>query len=272
MVAFHEKSLDDRTIGDALRAAREERGETYEDIERATRISKKFVAALETGDLKVLPEPVYARKFVRALALHYGIDPDAAAEGVMRELAVASENHAARHPVNFVEGRSLMATPKLFKTLLIAGGFLAVLIYFGASVVRILTPPKVTLRSPHDAEVFQSGRVVLEGDTEPGVDLAVNGETVPIGQDGSFSDVLTLPPGVSDLRLSAKKKHSRESQIFLKVVVDEPAVDASASATPEVTDSASDIPATTPAPKPKPKPKPEPEPETPTEDASSTPA
>src|SRR5438876_10001362 len=116
MVAFHEKSLDDRTIGETLRAARESRGETVEDVERETRVGKKYVAALEAGELSVLPEPVYARKFIRALALHYGIDPDAASEGLMRELAVSSEERTTRHPVNFVEGRSLMAAPTLFKT------------------------------------------------------------------------------------------------------------------------------------------------------------
>jgi hypothetical protein len=53
------------------------------------------------------------------------------------------------------------------------------------------------------------------------VDLAVNGEPVLIEADGSFKDVLNLPSGVSHLRVIAKKRHSHEREILLKVVVEE---------------------------------------------------
>ncbi|WKZ28678.1 MAG: helix-turn-helix domain-containing protein [Patescibacteria group bacterium] len=231
MVAFQEKSLDDRTIGEALRAAREERGETLEDVERVTHVSKKYIAAVENNDLKKLPEAVYTKKFVRALASHYGLDPEAAAESLLKEVSAGAGALAVQRPVNYVEGRSLVASPILLKSVLIAVAFVGILGYFAFSVRSILKPPSVTLYSPHDDQVFSTGRVVLEGQTEREVDLAVNGEPVSIEADGSFKDVLNLPPGVSTLRLIAKKKHSREQEIFIKVVIDEPKELGSASGT-----------------------------------------
>jgi cytoskeletal protein RodZ len=255
MVAFQEKSLDDRTIGEALRWAREERGESLEDVERATRVGKKYVAALEANDLKTLPEPVYAKKFVKALAAHFGLDAGAAAENLMKEMAVAAGVSTADRPVNFIEGRSLVVTPALFKSGLIAAVFLAIVGYFAFSVNNILKPPSVTLYSPRDQQVFATGRVVLEGVTEPEVDLEINGESVPIQQDGSFKDELNLPPGVSDLRLTAKKPHSRENQIFLKVVVEgAPAIVSATSTDQTAAPEATATPIVAPAPKPKPKP------------------
>lgn len=232
MVAFQEKALDDRSIGETLRAAREERGETVEDVERVTHVGKKYVIALESNDLSRLPEPVYAKKFVRALAKHYGIDPEAAADALLKEMAVAADVPVAGRPVNFVEGRSLAAQPILFKSVALAALFLGIVAYFGFSVHAILKPPDVTLYSPRDGQVFASGRVVLEGLTEPEVDLAVNGEPVLIEGDGSFKDVLNLPFGVSHLRVIAKKRHSREQEILLKVVVEEPKPTESATTTP----------------------------------------
>lgn len=228
MVAFQEKALDDRTIGEALRAAREERGESLEDAERLTHVGKKFVAALEAGELDKLPEPVYAKKFVKALARHYGLEPDVAAECLMREMAVASETSPASRPVNFVEGRRIASQPIMFKTELMLVLFVGILGYFGYSVHAILKPPAITLYSPHDDQVFVGGRVVLDGLTEPESDLSVNGEPVLIDADGSFKDILNLPPGVSHLRIVAKKKHSREREILLKVVIEEPRAVASA--------------------------------------------
>ena len=171
---------------------------------------------------------------MKALAAHFGIDQEAAAENLLREMAATGEKPAADRPVNFIEGRSLMVTPATFKSWLIAAVFLAIVGYFGFSVNAILKPPSLTVYSPHDEQVFPTSRVVLEGVTEPEVDLEVNGEPVAIEQDGSFKDVLNLPPGVSNLRLTAKKKHSRENQVFLKVVVEGTPAIISATATDEV--------------------------------------
>ncbi len=222
MVAFQEKKLDDRTIGEVLRAAREERGESVEDVERVTHVGKKYIAALEANDLKKLPESVYARKFVKVLADHYGLDPETASETLLKEMTAGAGAMTTRHPINFVAGRSLVSAPILFKSVLIAVAFVGIIGYFAFSVRSILKAPKVTLYSPHDDQVFPTSRVVLEGVTEREVDLSVNGEPITINADGSFKDVLNLPSGVSNLRLIAKKKHSRENQIVLKVVIDTP--------------------------------------------------
>lgn len=251
MVAFQQKDLDDRSIGEALRAAREERGESVEDVERLTHVGKKFVHALESNDLKKLPEPVYAKKFVKALAKHYGIDPEAASDALLKEMAVSVEAPARGRPVNFVEGRSLVASPILFKSAALGVVFLAIIGYFAYSVNAILKPPKVTLYSPHDDQVFADNRVVIEGLTEPEVDLFVNSEPVLIEADGSFKDMLNLPPGVAHLRIIAKKRHSREREILLKVVVEAPKGPASATATEEtpLPAEATSTPPVAPAPK-----------------------
>jgi len=253
MVAFQEKDLGDLSIGETLRVAREERHESVEDVERLTHVGKKFVHALESNDLKKLPEPVYAKKFVKALAKHYGIDPEAASDALLKEMAVSVGAPAAGRPVNFVEGRSLVSSPILFKSAAVGVLFLAIIGYFAYSVNAILKPPKVTLYSPHDDQVFANNRVVIEGLTEPEVDLSVNSEPVLIEADGSFKDILNLPPGVSHLRIIAKKRHSREQEILLKVVVEEHDVPASATSSAEV-DPPTEATTTPAVPAPKPKP------------------
>lgn len=63
-------------IGAQLRAAREARGLTLQDIEQATRIRVKYLRALEEGNFEVLPETVYVRGFLKAYAREVGLDPD----------------------------------------------------------------------------------------------------------------------------------------------------------------------------------------------------
>lgn len=61
-------------LGKALSEARTARGLTLHDIERDTRISQKYLKALEEGMLDVLPAPVYARAFMRTYAQYLGMN------------------------------------------------------------------------------------------------------------------------------------------------------------------------------------------------------
>ena len=61
-------------LGNALVEARKARGLTLRDIERDTRISTKYLQALEEGHLEALPAPVYARAFMRTYAQYLGLD------------------------------------------------------------------------------------------------------------------------------------------------------------------------------------------------------
>jgi hypothetical protein len=62
-------------IGYRLIRAREARGLTLEDAERDTRISRRYLHALEDEQFEVIPAPVYARGFLRSYAQYLGMDP-----------------------------------------------------------------------------------------------------------------------------------------------------------------------------------------------------
>ncbi|HEU4759556.1 MAG TPA: helix-turn-helix domain-containing protein [Dehalococcoidia bacterium] len=62
-------------LGETLRRARLERGITFEDAERVTRIPRKYLEALEQENFGILPAPVYARGFLRSYAGYLGLNP-----------------------------------------------------------------------------------------------------------------------------------------------------------------------------------------------------
>jgi cytoskeleton protein RodZ len=61
-------------LGKALTQARTARGLTLTDVERDTRISSKYIQAIEEGQFETLPAPVYARAFVRTYAQYLGLN------------------------------------------------------------------------------------------------------------------------------------------------------------------------------------------------------
>ena len=55
-------------LGKTLSQARVARALTLEDCERDTRISKRYLDALEREDWRSFPAPVYSRAFLRTYA------------------------------------------------------------------------------------------------------------------------------------------------------------------------------------------------------------
>ncbi|RIX51761.1 helix-turn-helix domain-containing protein [Paenibacillus nanensis] len=63
-------------LGALLRKAREERGYSLDDIQELTKIRKRYLEAIESGDHSVLPGSFYVRAFVKNYSEAVGLDPD----------------------------------------------------------------------------------------------------------------------------------------------------------------------------------------------------
>ena len=64
------------SFGAMLLRARKERGLSHDDVARDTRVAKRYVLALENESLSGLPGGLYNRAYLRACAVHLGLDAD----------------------------------------------------------------------------------------------------------------------------------------------------------------------------------------------------
>ena len=74
------------TIGEQLRLSREERGIALREISNQTRISMRYLEAIEGNDYKRLPGGIFNRSFVKAYARCVGFDETEALEGYAQYL------------------------------------------------------------------------------------------------------------------------------------------------------------------------------------------
>lgn len=70
--------------GALLRAAREQAGQSLDDLAEQTRISARYLDALERDAFDQLPSATFVRGYVREFAQVLGLDADATSEGYMR--------------------------------------------------------------------------------------------------------------------------------------------------------------------------------------------
>lgn len=88
-----------QTIGQRLKAAREEQRLTLEKAFEATRIRMQYLHALEADDMAVLPSPVQARGYLRNYAEYLGLD----FEKMLADLRSANETQGSAEIITPVD-------------------------------------------------------------------------------------------------------------------------------------------------------------------------
>jgi cytoskeletal protein RodZ len=127
-----------QSIGEKLRLEREARGIALRDISEQTRISMRYLEAIEGDDYKRLPGGIFNRSFIRAYAKFIGYDENDAIEDYARTMRERGESNDDDSPKSFHslvytdDAASQKRSPLV--TLLLAIVILALLsaaVYFG---------------------------------------------------------------------------------------------------------------------------------------------
>ena len=125
-------------FGEHLKREREMRGVTIEEISAATRISTRFLEALESEQWDELPGGVFNRGFIRSVARFLGLDEDA----LVAEYALETKN---RPGPRLIELETPSAMPRNWRTpiaafvafiLILIGGWFAYSRYQARAAAR----------------------------------------------------------------------------------------------------------------------------------------
>lgn len=108
-----------RTVGQLLRKTRESYGSDVERVAQALRIRASYLEAIEGGSYDRLPGPVYALGFVRAYAVHLGLDGDEAVRRFKLEAEGFDGQRDLAFPVPLAE-RSIPGGTMLLVALILA--------------------------------------------------------------------------------------------------------------------------------------------------------
>src|SRR3954452_22718778 len=74
------------TVGERLRAAREEKGLSLDDIAAQTRIPRRHLESIEKADWEALPAPTYTTGFAKSYASAVGLDRTEVGEQLRAEM------------------------------------------------------------------------------------------------------------------------------------------------------------------------------------------
>jgi cytoskeleton protein RodZ len=138
-------------FGQRLRAARQQRGITLQDISQSTKIPVTMLEALENDNTSRLPGGIFSRSFVRSFATAVGLDPEDALADFLRAFPEdgASEDRRAEEAAPTADGRLWPLLLLVAGVILVVGAAVAWYRGYGPDVrsvwQRIQGPPQATL-------------------------------------------------------------------------------------------------------------------------------
>ncbi|SFB82866.1 protein RodZ, contains Xre-like HTH and DUF4115 domains [Alkalibacterium subtropicum] len=103
-------------IGDRLKEARKAKGYTLDDLQQKTKIQKRYLIAVEEGNLEVLPGNFYARAFIKQYADSVGLNGEDLIKEHMDALPQTS-NSSYSKSVHKAQTRSKTKNSGFFATL-----------------------------------------------------------------------------------------------------------------------------------------------------------
>jgi cytoskeletal protein RodZ len=120
------------TFGENLRRERELRGVSLRDIAEATKISSRFLKALEEDRVDILPGGLFPRAFVKQYARHLGLDADRlVAEFLYAHADTLAEPESPKHAQD--------APPR--------GGWFVIIVFLGIGLLWLMRDqPRVDTR------------------------------------------------------------------------------------------------------------------------------
>lgn len=203
-----------KTVGQILKESREGRFYTLEEVEKATKIRKELLVALEADDYNKLPPSTFVQGFIKNYAQFLGLSQDKLLAIFRREFADKRHRpyvmEAFAKPLK--EGH-FRITPAKFFGLVITLLVLSFFTYLWFQYRQFVGPPQLTLISPADQSTFDNTIIIVSGTTDPEVKVLINDQEVMVGIDGSFKEEVALSSPFNKINVVAISKFGQKNQI-----------------------------------------------------------
>lgn len=217
---FVRRQLDQlpQTLGEKLRALRRGQAVSLEMMERDTQIRRSYLQALERGEYEKLPEPLYARNFIRSYARVLGADEDYFLELYEEECGLCDLIIPMQTPRQKMNRGRLRIWNSFIKFGLLSLILIFAFGYLGWQVRSIVAPPEIVIVSPANESLTADATITIEGFVDNDATVYVNGKQVVVNTDSTFITQIDLQKGLNEILIEAERRYSRRAIIKRNVV------------------------------------------------------
>lgn len=210
-----------RTVGQILKEEREKRFYTLDEIEKATKIRKELLEALEKDQYDNLPPSTFVQGFIKNYGKFLGLDTEKLLAIFRREFSTS------KHPPRILESFSnplaknrIRITPTRVLSLVILSLVVIFFVYLWFEYRFLVGAPFLEVSQPADQFNTTSAEVVVSGRTDPESVVSINDQEIAVDQNGKFSQSIKLSDSINNITITAASKSGKATKVqrtvFLK--------------------------------------------------------
>lgn len=210
-------------VGEILKKKRLEKNFTLEDIEKRTKIRKKFLQAIEEGDYSQFSSSTYLRGFIKNYSDFLNLPSDDILAVFRREFDENEQTgiipRGLAQPLHVPLTR---LTPG--KISFVVGAVFLVLffIYLIKGYISLTGVPELTVDKPKAGEKITQEKIRVEGKTDPSVTLTINNQEVFVDTTGKFSQEVTVNNNTTSIAIVAENKEGKKAVVERVIEVELP--------------------------------------------------
>ena len=177
-----------KTVGQILKIERSRRGFSVGDVERETRIRRKYLEAIEESNWVLFPSKTYVLGVLKSYGNFLDLDEEKLIAFFRREYERVDHQKFKQK----IETRQLTPASKLYMKFGVIISIILFIIYFGLQIIHLITPPQVTIVAPV-SEILppRTEKFELVGETEADAIVEINGSRQVLDDSNQF--VIKIP-------------------------------------------------------------------------------
>lgn len=204
------------SVGEILKDKRLSKKITLEEVEKITKIKKKFLIAIEENDFKNLPTYTFTRGFLKNYCDFLNLPTNDLIALYRRQ---AKEETIQLLPNSLIDSNDwpIKITPQISLIFGLAIIFGIFLFYLISQYLSYAGKPYLKVSSPKNYLRVKSEVIEITGKTDPLGKLTINNQIVEVKTSGEFSEKIILNSGENRILISVKNKAGQENEKELRV-------------------------------------------------------
>ena len=116
---------------------------------------------------------------------------------------------------------NIVAVSEYWRRALLVIIIIGLVAFLAWKVDAIFRPPTLTILSPQDGLITYSRQLDVVGMSTPEAEIVINYKAVFVDSAGKFSTTVDLQNGLNLIKITAKKRYSRTSEVQIRVLFNE---------------------------------------------------
>src|SRR3989339_1410825 len=208
-----------QSLGEKLKAIRHCTNKTLSEMAQTTKINKNILKSFENGDYIRLPDPVYARNFLKIYVQSLGGNTDYFLKQFESECGTCDFKKNNNFPRERTHSFQFLVPSRFIKMFAIVLLALAMTTYLGSQIRSIVSPPDLVVYEPPDGILTQESLITVTGQAQEGARVKVNGVDILLSQNGTFETDIALERGLNVISIESAKRYSQPAIEYRRVVL-----------------------------------------------------